>query len=368
MLGTSFSTDGNNNDGETIEFKGEVTDGTVTIPGERIWYYNDSGDYLATDNITALRQQRITENIDPGKNIWIDADVAIGTGNEMDGYNDVDDAFALVQLLKHPEFNIQGISTVFGNTDIDNAFRLASEIVKANSSASISVYKGAAGPMDKAAIKENVATQAMADALSKGKMSILAIGPATNVGTLLALHPTLADSILSVILVAGRRTANDHFLVGPYHDTPFPDLNFELDPTAFQFLLQSQVPVVLHPFEISHKVWITQSDIEQLAKKNDAGKYLADNTTNWLSFWDQLGADGFNPFDLLASTWLMDPSTCKCEDLPVDIQLYPDDRSKAKQVFKPYLIVSPALKSSRKVRYCWDVTSEKKGWILDFMF
>ena len=83
----------------------------------------------------------------------------------------------------------------------------------------------------------------MRQALEQEKQTIMAIGPATNVGGLLLLHPELKSQIESVVLVAGRRSPDQHFKVGPDHEPPFPDLNFDLDPNAFRILLQSGIRV-----------------------------------------------------------------------------------------------------------------------------
>lgn len=287
--------------------------------------------------------------------VWIDADIAIGSGSEERGWNDVDDGFALIQLMRSNPLQIRGLSTLYGNTDLQTATRLGQEITEKFYSGGMEVWPGAAGPMALDSLVETKAVKAMAAALRKQNMSILAIGPATNVATLLLLHPDLADSINSVILVAGRRSPNDHFFVSKDHEIPFPDLNFDLDPNAFQVLLQSKVEMVLLPFEISHKVWIYPVHLELFASANSEGKYLAENTSHWMEFWESLGCEGFNPFDVLASTYVLDPNACICEELPAEIKLFRDDTQPETPTFKPYLIISKENSSKRKVTYCYDV-------------
>ncbi|MEM6807049.1 MAG: nucleoside hydrolase, partial [Bacteroidota bacterium] len=50
------------------------------------------------------------------KEVWVDADLAIGVQNPDGLYGDVDDGFALIHLLQSEKIEIAGISTVFGNT------------------------------------------------------------------------------------------------------------------------------------------------------------------------------------------------------------------------------------------------------------
>ncbi|MEL6256504.1 MAG: nucleoside hydrolase [Bacteroidota bacterium] len=300
--------------------------------------------------------QEEASTIESGKKkVWVDADLAIGVQNPNGLYGDVDDGFALMQLLLSDKVEVLGISTVFGNTDIDNAFRLGNEIRDDFGSEELEVYKGAAEAIDLTAVESNEAVEALATALRKDKFHIMAIGPASNVGLLLLLYPDLARQIKSVVLVAGRRSINHHFKASEYHDPPFPDLNFDLDPNAFRVLLQHDIKVVLHPFEISHKIWFGKEELDRLEASGEAGEYLADRSRNWLNQWSNWGADKYNPFDLLASAYLISDEGFQYEELPVEIQLaeadnFPPD-SLARKTYKPYLLVSNTFKSPRKVFY-----------------
>src|SRR6185295_12927627 len=95
-------------------------------------------------------------------------------------------------------------------------------------------------------------------------LTILALGPATNVATVLANHPELAARVTRVIAVAGRRPGQ-RFTTGTSNRAGHRDFNFELDPRAFQVLLDSKVELVLAPFEISSKIWMTAADLDRLA-------------------------------------------------------------------------------------------------------
>lgn len=286
------------------------------------------------------------------KSVWIDTDVAIGTSTPELGYADVDDAFALLDLFAAPEqVSIRGISAVFGNTTLPQAVALG-QAISDRFGQGWPVAPGAVGPLDLRAVKPTAATEAMARALRDEALHILAIGPATNVGTLLLLHPELAGQIESVILVAGRRGPSQHFQVGPHHHPPFPDLNFDLDPLAFQLMLQAGVPLVLAPFEVSHKVWIDAGDLDRLSGLNEAGAYLATHSRAWLAQWQPYGCTGFNPFDVLASSWLIDPTGFQSVDLPVRIEVHPDDTAPDQpEAFKPYLVAAPGPAGLPRVTY-----------------
>ncbi|MEM6343345.1 MAG: nucleoside hydrolase [Bacteroidota bacterium] len=290
------------------------------------------------------------------KKVWIDTDVAIGMGDPRQGFADVDDAWAMVHLFHAEHIQVMGLSTVFGNTDIENATRLAIEIYTQFGPEGLSVARGASTALDLSQIESNAGVEALIAALEKDSMHIMAIGPATNIATCLLLRPDLVSQIESVVLVAGRRSVDDHFRVSPEHEPPFPDLNFDLDPNAFRILIQSQVPMVLLPFEISHKTWINQADLDQVAKFGEVGKYLAENSQNWLDLWQAFGCSAFNPFDILASAYLVDEKGFEFEELVPEIVLHWDDTQTGaenpKKSVKPYFLLKKGASDSRKIKYC----------------
>ncbi|MEO0473260.1 MAG: nucleoside hydrolase, partial [Bacteroidota bacterium] len=231
------------------------------------------------------------------------------------------------------------ISTVFGNTDIDTATRIAEDLSGRFAMGEIPVYRGAAQAIDLQQPDHNEGVAAMAQALMREPMTIMAIGPATNIGLLLLHYPEVIDNIQAVLCVAGRRAHQDAFTVGPLHSPPFPDLNFDLDPEAFRIMLQEDIPLILLPFEISSKVWITGDDLNQLAETGPEGAYLAEHSQGWLKQWEEYGVRGFNPFDVLASAYLVQEDSFAEEVLAARIEVHPDDTDERGTAFKPYLLV-----------------------------
>ena len=88
------------------------------------------------------------------KPVWIDSDLAIGSGNPETGFADVDDAYAILHLLFSPEVRITGISSVFGNTDIDTATRLCHAFSDRFAGGEIPVFRGSDKALDLNEIQE----------------------------------------------------------------------------------------------------------------------------------------------------------------------------------------------------------------------
>jgi pyrimidine-specific ribonucleoside hydrolase len=289
------------------------------------------------------------------KQVWIDTDLAAGMKRiSREGYSDVDDAFAILQLTKADNVEIKGISAVFGNTSLENAFPLCQKMNAEFAAGKIPIYKGAAEALNLKEVKTNDAVEALAEAIKQQKMIILAIGPATNIALLLLKYPELKSQIEEVVLVAGRRKATDHFEIGN-KGVHAQDLNFDLDPDAFRILFESGVKVVLCPFEISNKVWLKRADLDRLEKGDAGNKWLAEVSQAWLAQWIYLGADGFNPFDVLASHYLIAPEDLVMEELNAHLEIHPDDTvpENDRKVFKNYLLCDK--NSGFRVTYCYDV-------------
>jgi pyrimidine-specific ribonucleoside hydrolase len=240
---------------------------------------------------------------------------------------------------------------VFGNAPLEEAFPIGQRLVRDFGPRHLPVYRGASSAQERG--KETDASRALAQALAHEHLTILVIGPATNIATVIEKHPELSKQINQIIAVAGRRP-HQRFLASP-NARPFRDFNFEMDPEAFRVLLDSSVPLVLVPWEISSKVWVRASDLERMRASNGSLRWVIDAASDWLAHWKKdYDVDGFNPFDTLAVGYARAPSSFSCESLPVAIQVLPDDTVKPNEPHapeKPYLIASHTLKANRSALY-----------------
>ena len=295
--------------------------------------------------------------------VWLDVDPSAAGGY---GLVINDDGLAMAQAFHSPELVVRGVSATFGNADLDETFRIASDVVERFGPPGMTVYRGAVGGDGLG--RETAASRALAAALDAESLTVLALGPVTTVATVVRNHPDLVPRIAAVVAVAGRRPGQ-RFVAETTRSDPLMDLNFELDAPGFQILLDAEVPIVLTGFEISSKVVLTQDDMDRLASGGPEARWLAGPASGWLEWWrSRFGVDGFYPFDTLAVAYLTSPDWLTCEDLPAEIRTAPDDvkvpslGSAAPD--KPYLVVSAEIASARRVRYCFDVDAEFKPDLL----
>jgi pyrimidine-specific ribonucleoside hydrolase len=295
--------------------------------------------------------------------IWIDTDPAVGVADR-----DVDDGFALLQAFHSPELVLRGVSVVFGNAPLAQAWPIGLRIVGGFGPRGVRAYRGAAKAADLGV--ENAATRALAAALKRERLVILALGPATNVATVIRNQPALRGRIVRIVAVAGRRPGQ-RFTTGTTNPRGHRDFNFEEDPEAFRVLLASGVPLTLAPFEISSKVWLKTPELDAIARDDPKAGWIVAPARRWLALWTRtFGVDGFNPFDTLAVARVTSPSQLTCETLPARIDVLADDATEARVqgtavTRKPYLLVSREFAGSvPSVEYCYDVSAGFKPDLL----
>jgi inosine-uridine nucleoside N-ribohydrolase len=268
------------------------------------------------------------------RRIWLDTDIMIGMKDKTP--REVDDAIALIMALEHPDkVEIVGISTI---TYANYAYEVTQKILGwyNKTGRTIPVYRGSDTAKDVGT--ENDATRALVDALRKEKMPILAIGPVTNVATVIKNHPELIPQIEEVVVCAGR-TPGLLFKPG-LEKLSVGDYNFEMDPESFRILFDAGVRMVLSGYECSVYTFLGKTDIDFLTNGTVADQWVYDQLRPWQQFNEELfGVDGFVPWDTTPLGYLTHPNYFKYyHDIPVRINSRQSDTEPTGT--KPYLEVS----------------------------
>lgn len=268
------------------------------------------------------------------KSVWIDTDIMIGNPKGI-AANEVDDGIALLMALENQDkIDIRGISLV---TYVEYGYEVSDKLLNwyaPNQKHSLFMGADTCGNL----ALENEATLALAKALQKQHLSILALGPATNIAILLKQHPELASNIDEIIFCAGRRPKTK-FVAG-MSKTIMPDYNFEMDVEAFRVVLESGVKVVLAGFESSKSLFLGETDYAFLKGNGEKNDWLYQTLRPWskrnISFY---GSDGFIPYDCTPLGYLTHPQYFKAQKLPVRIIEKLNDQNGG-QTNKMYLEVS----------------------------
>jgi purine nucleosidase len=257
-------------------------------------------------------------SVSPPGRIWIDTDAACGAGPRTDP----DDCFAIRWLMSR-HFNIVGISTSFGNAKGEIVIDRVSALVALMGQDGLAVppvFKGQSDPIGVPVATVAPGVAALRAALEQGPITVLALGPLTNLVAALEGRKDLQANVVRIVAVMGHRKGH---LFHPAegngkgamfgHGPIFRDLNFSVDPKAVRAVLAMDLPMTLIPYDAGRGVMITGADLDLLSVQGMASAWLSENSRGWLDFWnDEIGRPGFYPFDWVAAAYLSDQQVFDC--------------------------------------------------------
>lgn len=237
---------------------------------------------------------------------------------------DIDDAIALTWLLRHPSCDLLGVTIVSG--DVCLRARLASAICM-KEKRSIPIYMGASSPL--AIFKEaefpqqsshlgewshekefpnTHAVTFMRNAICEnpGQITLVAIGPLTNIALLFSIYPETAPLVKEIYIMGGT-----------FFEKPSLEWNIKFDPHAAHVVFSAPVPKIYTVgLNVTLQLFIgpEQSDA---AFSRDGVPYLASLADDW--FRDI--SDRIYFHDPLATGVIFDKSLCEWQTGTVHVDL-----------------------------------------------
>jgi inosine-uridine nucleoside N-ribohydrolase len=167
-------------------------------------------------------------------------------------------------------------------------------------------------------------------ALEQGPLTVVALGPLTNLAAVLAERPALRSRVARLVAVMGRRPGHIfHPAEGAHagtlfgHGPVFRDFNFAMDARAAAQIVALNLPTSLIPYDAARGVEITAGDLDRLAESGGTTAWVAERARPWLGYWNEdIGRRGFYPFDLLAAAYVVEPGRFRCA--PVQLRVGED--------------------------------------------
>lgn len=257
----------------------------------------------------------------PGR-IWIDTDAACGAATRTDP----DDCLAILWLVSRG-VDIVGVSTSFGNaTGAVVADRTAALVahMQTDGLAVPLVFRGYGAPREPG-LPLPPGVTALQAALEAGPLTILSLGPMTNLAAALDGRPDLQGNVTRIVAVMGHRPGHlFHPTEGKGtgavfgHGPIFRDLNLAVDPDAARAVLG--LPMTLIPYDAARSTLITGVDLDALALLGASEAWVAQSARAWLTFWNEdVGLPGFHPFDWIAAAYLTNPDQFNCATMTAGI-------------------------------------------------
>ena len=179
--------------------------------------------------------------------VIIDTDPAIGYR-----FRDVDDGLAVLYLLAlADEFDTLALTAVHGNASQPRTFKKAVELLAVAGRSDVPVLRGAVNRRDLGV--ETEASRFLAEAVldDPGEVTVLALGPLTNVATAGILEPTFYGKVRRLVMMGGS------------FGSPF-ELNFFKDTAAAGMVLSAPCGKVLISGDLCRQTLFTRDDLEKV--------------------------------------------------------------------------------------------------------
>jgi inosine-uridine nucleoside N-ribohydrolase len=251
----------------------------------------------------------------------------------------VDDAFALLLAMRSPELKIEAITPVAGNVPLELTLPNALRMVETAGRTDIPVAAGAKTPLMRRLVTatyahgENglggavfpepttkpVATPApdlIRQIVRKypGEVTLITIGPLTNIATALNSDAELAGMIRALVMMGGSLSGGNI--------TPAAEFNVYVDPEAARIVFQSGIPVTMVGLDVTRKTSLTDEHVRVLeAAQNPVSQAAARIGRNAINHNRERGyLVGPNMHDSLAVAGFLDPAILKLQEYYVDVE------------------------------------------------
>lgn len=290
----------------------------------------------------------------------------------------IDDAVAIGIALFSEKLDVKLITTVLGNVSVDKVTKNILKLL-AFWDKDIPVAKGANRPLLREPIDasnvhgktgmegydfpepnnnlllEDSAIEAMRKTIieSDEKITLVPIGPLTNIAILLRTYPEIVSKIEQIVLMGGSINRGNYGV--------YSEFNMAVDPEAAKIVFESEVPVVMAGADVGIKALVYPEDSEIIKDMNSTGNMM------YHLFKKYRGGSfntGLKMYDSCAIAYLLEPEMFETVDVPVTVETEGKYTAGATLVdLNGYLKVDLP-----DTKVCADIDTEKfKKWFMESM-
>ena len=248
----------------------------------------------------------------------------------------IDDAVAILAALHSDELEIALFTTVAGNVSVKQTTKNLLKLLKF-AGKDIPVAAGCARPLlapvrDAVSIHgetgmggyefpelgetdkplEKHAVQAMRDTImsSDRKITLVPIGPLTNIALLLSMYPECKPNIERIVMMGGSVTRGN--------EMPMAEFNIFVDPEAAKIVFDSGVDIVMCGLDVTNKALLTKENVDTLKDFNKTGYAI------FSMFGHYRGGSmntGFKMHDASAIAYLLRPGMFATQRTHADVEI-----------------------------------------------
>ena len=254
-----------------------------------------------------------------------------------------DDAVALMLACGHPDLDLLAVTTVAGNVPLEKTTHNALRVLSLAGCTDVPVGAGASEPLERPLhtaedihgksgldgpeeipeavfeADERGAVELISDTLksSSEPVTLVPVGPLTNIAAFLREHPELKDRVAHISLMGGS--------MGLGNTTPAAEFNIYVDPEAAREVFASGLPITMSGLDVTHQAGAGPEVREQLRATGRVGGVVAGFLDYFAATYERVF--GFNSpplHDPVAVAAVLEPDLLKTRPMRVDIECESD--------------------------------------------
>lgn len=256
-----------------------------------------------------------------------------------------DDVIAITLALSSDKLDVRGIVTVMGNNTLDNVTKNALKALELLGRTDVPVIKGAVKPMRKEHVSAKghgstgldgpdlpepttpVVDKNFVDyyyevlSAASEPMTIIALGPLTNIATLLFCHPEVKDKIKEIAYMGGANLACDFKEFSTYSRTA--EFNVWQDAESASYVFDAGIPITMFGLDLTMKNGVTFDEVEKFRTEGGrVGNVVAQLLDFYFKAHTKVGLSLCPIHDACPVAWLIDPTLFSVEhrDISVDFE------------------------------------------------
>ena len=257
----------------------------------------------------------------------------------------VDDAMALLFILRAPDLELAAVTTVFGNVDVEQSTRNALTVLDVARRADIPVAQGSGQPLwrerrvagsighgqnglggfnlpgpSAKPVKERAAELIVRRVMSApGEISLIAVGPLTNLALATLLEPRIASNVRELVIMGGSATVAGSA-------TPVAETNMASDPEAGRIVFHAGFPLTMVGLDVTLQVVMSPEYLLDLkSSAGPEGEFIYAIAEQYASdYGRRTGRPGCPVHDASAAVYALEPSCFTTERCFVDVETRSD--------------------------------------------
>ncbi len=218
----------------------------------------------------------------------------------------IDDSLAILLALASPEVQLEGLTIVHGNCSVERGTINALAVLELANASFVPVATGCARPLvqplllapethgatgigyaqlppvTSQPIQQHAVDFIIESVLAApGEITLVAIGPLTNLALALRREPRIAAAIPEIISMGGA-------IFHPGNTTPQAEFNVYCDPHAAHIVYHSGIPLLLVPLDVTYQCILTQQDIQRLLKiSSPITEFISEATRFYMGYHEE---------------------------------------------------------------------------------